>query len=466
MEFSIPSILLQYPVISALCALILGFAARTFYSVYLGPLSKFPGPKLAAATLWYEFYYDVVLRGRYTFKIKEMHEKYGTFMFLVLLLLIELGPIVRISPYELHIDEPDYYDELFSQHKSRSKYEFYLDQFQLPGSTFGTADHKLHRMRRAALNPFFSKQQINRLEPMLTYMIDKLCGRIDEFQKSGQPMEMRRVYMCLTTDVVTLYSLNKSWNHLDSPVFSPLWVETIKALTIAGITFKHLPWILPLTRLIPRELIRKLDPGMVMLLEWQDVSPVWTAKYEHADASLKKIQENTKAVIDGKFRSSLEHSDWGLDKTIFHALLESDLPTEEKSFPRLWQEAQVVIGAGADTTANALTITHFHILDNPDVQKRLREELITAWPDKSEPAQLKIIEQLPYLVFHSLLHCQIMFNAKSFFQNAVIQEGLRFSYGVTSRLQRIDETAIMKFQDFEIPAGVCSSLLSFHLSCK
>lgn len=47
------------------------------YRMYLDPLSKIPGPKIAAASLWYEFYYDVVLQGRYTWKIWEMHNKYG-----------------------------------------------------------------------------------------------------------------------------------------------------------------------------------------------------------------------------------------------------------------------------------------------------------------------------------------------------------------------------------------------------
>jgi hypothetical protein len=45
--------------------------------LYLSPISKLPGPKLAAATWWYEFYHDVVRGGQYVFKLQELHEKYG-----------------------------------------------------------------------------------------------------------------------------------------------------------------------------------------------------------------------------------------------------------------------------------------------------------------------------------------------------------------------------------------------------
>ena len=43
----------------------------------LHPLSPIPGPKLAAASYLPEFYYDVICVGKYTTKIREMHEKYG-----------------------------------------------------------------------------------------------------------------------------------------------------------------------------------------------------------------------------------------------------------------------------------------------------------------------------------------------------------------------------------------------------
>lgn len=47
------------------------------YRLYLSPLSHFPGPKLAALTKWYEFYYDVLLQGQFTFRIQKMHKRYG-----------------------------------------------------------------------------------------------------------------------------------------------------------------------------------------------------------------------------------------------------------------------------------------------------------------------------------------------------------------------------------------------------
>ncbi len=45
--------------------------------LYFSPLAKFPRPKLAALTFWYETYYDVLKGGCYVWKITELHEKYG-----------------------------------------------------------------------------------------------------------------------------------------------------------------------------------------------------------------------------------------------------------------------------------------------------------------------------------------------------------------------------------------------------
>jgi hypothetical protein len=51
-----------------------------FIRLWLSPIAAFPGPKLAAVTFWYEFYYDWILTGKYYQRIKELHDEYGAFI--------------------------------------------------------------------------------------------------------------------------------------------------------------------------------------------------------------------------------------------------------------------------------------------------------------------------------------------------------------------------------------------------
>lgn len=84
--------------------------------------------------------------------------------------------------------------------------------------------------------------------------------------------------------------------------------------------------------------------------------------------------------------------------TIFHELLRSDLPAEDKAINYLWQEGQNVIGAGADTVALTLSTTTYYLLANPGKADKLRQELKTAQKGKVKPLGLVELQQLPYLV--------------------------------------------------------------------
>ena len=64
--------------LSLIVSLILYLTSLTFYRLFLHPLARFPGPKLAALSRYYEAYHDVVQNGQYTFKIAELHKEYGT----------------------------------------------------------------------------------------------------------------------------------------------------------------------------------------------------------------------------------------------------------------------------------------------------------------------------------------------------------------------------------------------------
>lgn len=67
---------------SAFLSLIFGLSviyvlSKWLYNLFLHPLKGIPGPKIAAMSSLYEFWFDVVLDGRYIFEIEKMHNKYG-----------------------------------------------------------------------------------------------------------------------------------------------------------------------------------------------------------------------------------------------------------------------------------------------------------------------------------------------------------------------------------------------------
>lgn len=60
-----------------LAAYAIYLVSLAIYRLYFSPLAKFPGPKLAALSNWYEFYYDVLKEGDFTWHIQKLHREYG-----------------------------------------------------------------------------------------------------------------------------------------------------------------------------------------------------------------------------------------------------------------------------------------------------------------------------------------------------------------------------------------------------
>lgn len=121
----------------------------------------------------YEFYYDLVLRGQYTFHLHTLHAKFG--------------PIIRINPYELHISDPACYDTLYASSASeekRNKWEWYTKQFGTPGAMFSTVGQDQHKARRAALNRFFSMVSVRRLQPVVEERVQRLIERFWGFKEA------------------------------------------------------------------------------------------------------------------------------------------------------------------------------------------------------------------------------------------------------------------------------------------
>ncbi|KAH8898899.1 cytochrome P450 [Thozetella sp. PMI_491] len=379
-----------------------------FSRFFLSPLGQLPGPKLAALTTWYEAYYDVIKPGQYAFKIKQLHKKYG--------------PIIRVSPHEVSIADPDFVDTIYAPgtgHK-RDKEPTRSKALGLDGSLGASIPHDLHRRRREALNPFFSPQRISRLEPELAEKGAQLDSIYAEVAKSGEVLNMSDVYFALANDIVYKYCFGNNLDLLSNLDLSHTRRENMAAVLLKVKVMRHFSWIRDLTSLLPSSFgasSTTVPPGV------RDMIAIRRDIRAQIDAILARKPSPDETV------------------SIFTHLRDTpDLPPSEKSGKRLEDEAGLLVMAGTYSPMVSLIVMHYHLIARPDVLAKVRAE-IGANPGAKTAAQL---HQLPYL-------------------NGVIQEAHRLSFGLTGRNPRVapEETLVYTDQStgrsYALPPGTCLS---------
>ena len=186
-----------------------------------------------------------------------------------------LGPIVRINPYELHIKDAGFYDQIYASAPShRDKFEFFVKSPDSDNATGFTVDHELHRLRREALSPFFSKRNVTSLESRIKAKIEFLCQRLDEYVVSHNPVNLTVASLALTMDILTEYAFAEDFGLLKQDDFNVKWKDTILSIMQALPTVRHFKWFLRLVTALPPSLARLVAPDMSQLVEWKEVCKI------------------------------------------------------------------------------------------------------------------------------------------------------------------------------------------------
>lgn len=159
------------------------------------------------------------------------------------------GPIIRITSFELHVFDPDFHEQIYSRSARREKYAWMEGRFGNPQSLFTTSNDDLHRVRRAALNPMFSRRQIQEgFQPGILEKVNKLCSKLAENRVDGHIVLLDRAYSAFSGDVITQFAFAKCYNHLDSPDFKETFYEAFMAASKSGHVTMQFPWMNPLMK--------------------------------------------------------------------------------------------------------------------------------------------------------------------------------------------------------------------------
>lgn len=257
-----------------------------------------------------------------------------------------LGPIVRVTPNELHVYDPDYLDEIYgSQTRKRDKYEKSAVAVGTPQASLSTLSHDHHRIRRQALNPAFSRSAISKQGSMIQEKVDKLMARFSQAFKTGTVVCLDDATAALATDVISQYAFGEDEDFLSVPDFTS-WRKIIERSFALFPVIQQFPWILSLAGAIPENIFQKIFPSSVPFLEWR--------------AKSRKLLDSALKRVNGPYgaEKNLNY------KGIFRSILDSDLPAAEKTVDRMADEVITFFGSwirnhGEDNCDSQLLPTAF-----------------------------------------------------------------------------------------------------------
>jgi len=311
-----------------------------FYNVYLHPLSKYPGPKLWAATMIP--FVNALIKGNMAIDCKRIHDQYGD--------------IVRISPWELSYRNADAWKDIYANRNGHillpKEPFFYSPVNGHPNIVF--SDHATHaRIRRTVANAF-SEKALRQQEDLIKVHIDLLVERLDEMADGKTPLDIVMWYNYCTFDLIGDLSLGQTFGCLRNSELHP-WVR-MQFLINQSFSFF---------------LTASLIPFGFKIFDFIIGTGVLKARQEHVAL--------TEQAVKLRLGTKTERPD-------FLHFMQRDIGSvgDRLSVDELVSNAGALISAGSETTATLLSGATYHLLRNPEVMSKLCQEIRGAFKSDME----------------------------------------------------------------------------------
>ncbi|KAJ4857898.1 cytochrome p450 domain-containing protein [Trichoderma breve] len=332
------------------------FVWLCIYNLYFHPLSKFPGPKLSAISRFP--YSRLLISGEGHRDVLDLHLKYG--------------PIVRIAPDFLSFSHPDAMNDIRG-HRKAGQPEHRKDPIrqELHVTNIIGANRADHTRFRRSLANGFSHQAMLDQEPIIRDYVEELMKSLEKNGANGtQPIDMVRWFNYATFDIIGDLAFGESFGCLQSSTYDP-WVQlifnSVKNLVYIG-ALKHL-------KIVPKRLLKFILP------------------YTMPKGVSNKYAENQR-LSAMKVKKRLET---GSNRPDFMTSMTAKRNGESLTFEELTSNASILIIAGSETTATALSAAAYYLGLFPEVQAKLAQEVRTTF-NSAEDITITSVQHLTYML--------------------------------------------------------------------
>ncbi|KAI0871745.1 cytochrome P450 [Hypoxylon argillaceum] len=379
-------------------------ASIVFYRLYLHPLSRFPGPKLAAATTLYRAYYQIIRDGEHVAQATKLHEQYG--------------PVVRIAPHTLHFRNPKAFEDIFKFNSKLTKASDFYDHLGQSDALFGLVDEVAHKERFKPAADLFSRKKALDFERFIVNNANRLCQLLlKKIASDKKPVNIARAYRAIALDVIQDFVFDFVPPHLrgmQDESFDTLFVNTTwDVMDWTAWCFRNFPLALTFSNQLPQSLRRILFPGEA-------------ANIESFDTIYKLVQANV-AVGPNWQRDSLLSRMAG-----------------KVTMDQLTAECMGTMFGGVINIANMLPYGAFCVSQNPPLQEELFRELESVWLNPNDPIPCYTqLSQLPVL-------------------SGVVKETLRLMHGIIVGPPRLTPAEGAEIDGHFVPPNVIVTTSSFY----
>ncbi|OAG01780.1 cytochrome P450 [Paraphaeosphaeria sporulosa] len=362
-------------VLKAVCAYVLYVISRAIYNAFFHPLARFPGPKAwSASRIPYLF---TLVTGQNSFRIKALHDEYG--------------PVVRVAPNELHINDPRAWNDIYMRKDS----EIRPPQWGMrpPGiesynviSGVGSD----HGRFRKALGMAFSEEAVKEYEPTVRSYFNKFTARIDELiakNKGSAVVDMVKWSNFTTFDIIGELAWSKSYDCLDTGAGHAIMgvLSHFQGVIIAA-AITYYPWI--------NNALMAITPRSA----FEDLKMIFNDGHE-------------------RLQNRIKHGPSGHPDVLGHlAEYNKQNPTAKITDDEIEQNVFSCLVAGSECLTTAFSGAFHYLLVYPSKLKRAQEEVRAAF---SSEASINATDA-----------------AKLEYLNAVIEESLRLCPPLPDMLRR------------------------------
>ncbi|KAK3370524.1 putative benzoate 4-monooxygenase cytochrome P450 [Podospora didyma] len=350
----------------------------------------------------------------------------------------KLGPVVRLQPNHVSINDDEAILAIYGHGNGFTKSSFYDAFVSIRTGLFNTRDRAEHTRKRKIVSHTFSAKSVSEFEPYIHSNLELFVKQWDNLiQRSRNPDGAAHVdclnwFNYLAFDVIGDLAFGAPFGMLSSgadmaeirasPDSPPTYAPAIEILNRRGevsAALGTLPELKPFAKYLP-------DPFFTQ--------------------GLQAVQSLAGIAI-ARVTSRLENPPAEKRKDLLMRLMEGrDDKGEPLGREELTAEALTQLIAGSDTTSNSSCALLFHVIRTPGVITKLQAELDAAIPASIDVPTFEMVKDLPYL-------------------QAVVNETLRHhsTSGIGLPRQIPEDSAGIHLQGYYFPPGTVLSVPTYSI---